>query len=209
MFLLFCQELDTFKNETDLSFLSCLGDFKSYRSYNYRAASLALYQDSRLLDRPEQVATNDGIAWDTSYWFWSANVHDRSGVQNGNFGATISAINGGIECGQWPENPTAARKRIDMYKNVLRAFSIFKTDTYCSNACDCVIPTGSSGGGSSGGSGGGSGSGCSRTYVVQSGDSFWLISTNNGMSIDQLQTLNPSVSNPSSIYPGQVLCIRR
>ena len=172
-----------------------------YRSYNYKAASEALYGDLRLLNNPEQVATNDAMSWDVSYWFWSANVHDKSGVQQGNFGRTIHAINS-RECDSG--NQHLARRRITLYENTLRAFNIFKSVASCGYPCDCVIPTTLSGGG-----GGGGGSGCSQTYTVQPGDSFWLIANAHNMTVEQLQALNPNVTNPSMIYPGQVLCVRR
>ncbi|OQV20260.1 putative Chitinase 5 [Hypsibius exemplaris] len=167
--------------------------------YNYKAASQALYRDLRLLENPDQVKTNDVIAWDTSYWFWSVNVHSATGVQSGNFGRTIKQINGARECGDRPSNPTAARKRIKIYEAVLRSFGIASGSVYCSNPCDCVIPTGGSGGGSS----------CKQTYTVQSGDSFWAISNTYGMTTAQLQALNPEIGNPSAIYPGQLICVRR
>ena len=172
------------------------------RSYNYKAASEALYRDLRLLNNPEQVATNDAMSWDVSYWFWSANVHDKAGVQQGNFGKTIKAINGG-EC--YGDRQKIAKRRIALYENTLRAFNLFKSVASCSNPCDCVIPTTLG----SGGGGDGGGSGCSQTYTVKPGDSFWAIANAREMTVKQLQDLNPGVTNPSLINAGQVLCIRR
>jgi len=67
-------------------------------SYNYGPASKDLYGDNRLLTNPDQVATNEEIAWATAFWFWKTRVRNASGVLQGNFGASVRAINGGIEC---------------------------------------------------------------------------------------------------------------
>ncbi|OQV14608.1 putative Endochitinase [Hypsibius exemplaris] len=169
--------------------------------YNYKAASEALYRDHRLLNDPDQVKTNDAIAWDTSFWFWSVNVHNAPGVQSGNFGTTILKINGDRECGNSQSNPTVARRRIQIYEAVLRSFCIAGDSVDCSNPCNCVIPTGSS-------CSGGGESSCKQTYTVQWGDSFWAIANTYGMTIDQLQTLNPEIADPSTIYPGELICVR-
>ena len=57
-----------------------------HRSYNYGAASKALYGDNRLLTNADQVARNETIAWDVSFWYWSARVHDAPGI------ATVSLV---------------------------------------------------------------------------------------------------------------------
>ncbi|OQV15013.1 putative Chitinase 6 [Hypsibius exemplaris] len=168
--------------------------------YNYKNASMALYGDLRLLNDPDQVKSNDMISWDTAFWYWSAHVHGAAGVQEGNFGTTIMKINGGIECGSSASNPTGARKRLQMYQDVLKAFGLFVSEAQCSNACDCVILTFAAGSQSGGKANGNPAlkpapiaNGCSQTYTIKSGESFWLIGKNNGMMVDQLLTLNPSV----------------
>jgi predicted chitinase len=100
--------------------------------YNYDKASKALYSDSRLLDNPEQVATNDEYSWAVSFWFWDANVHDAPGVQQGKFGAATNAINGPLECVQ-KSNPTAVQKRNDNYAKCLKDFGI--NDTPDTSGC--------------------------------------------------------------------------
>ncbi|THV08152.1 glycoside hydrolase/deacetylase [Dendrothele bispora CBS 962.96] len=45
---------------------------------------------------------------------------------------------------------------------------------------------------------------CSKTYTVKSGDYCWLIATNNGLTVDQLQAANPSL-NCDTLQVGQVL----
>lgn len=45
------------------------------------------------------------------------------------------------------------------------------------------------------------------TYIVQSGDSMSRIARRNGMSLALLRALNPQVTNPAKIWPGQVLIL--
>lgn len=90
-------------------------------SYNYKAASEALFKDDRLVTNPDQVATNENIAWQTAFWFWKAKVRTDSGVQKGQFGSATNKINGGIECNPCRGN---CSKRNDIYANVLKAFGI-------------------------------------------------------------------------------------
>jgi len=91
-------------------------------AYNYRAASLALYGDTRLITNPEQVASDENVAWATAFWFWKTNVHSKPGVQEGKFGATTNAINGAIECSGSRQD--LARVRFQKYVKVLKAFNI-------------------------------------------------------------------------------------
>jgi len=96
-------------------------------SYNYKAASEALYGDDRLVSNPDQVANNEDVAWQTAFWFWNANVHSDSGVQNGQFGSATNKINGGLEC-----NPCqrACPNRNDIYAHVLQAFGVNESPNY-------------------------------------------------------------------------------
>lgn len=45
------------------------------------------------------------------------------------------------------------------------------------------------------------------TYIVQPGDSMWKIATKYEVGISEIISSNPSVSNPSLIYPGQKLVV--
>lgn len=65
-------------------------------SYNYKAASLALFKDLRLLEQPELVAQAPWN-WRTALWYWQANVQWIPAVQAGEFGASTMAINP-MEC---------------------------------------------------------------------------------------------------------------
>ena len=100
--------------------------------YNYDKASKALFGDSRLVDDPDQVATNDEYSWGVSFWFWDTNVHSAPGVQQGQFGAATNAINGALEC-KAKSNPTAVAKRNDNYTKCLKAFGI--TDAPDTSGC--------------------------------------------------------------------------
>ncbi|ODM99250.1 Fibroblast growth factor receptor [Orchesella cincta] len=90
--------------------------------YNYGLASQAIFGDDRLLNNPDLVAQDDKVAWQTAFWFWGYRVHNEPGVQQGRFGATTKAINGGIEC-QAVSTATEAH-RFDIYINVRRAFGL-------------------------------------------------------------------------------------
>lgn len=51
-------------------------------------------------------------------------MHDQNGVQQGQFGVTTKAINGGLECGSNPPNPNGRVKRFQLYGQVRRAFGL-------------------------------------------------------------------------------------
>ncbi|PVU96442.1 hypothetical protein BB561_001178 [Smittium simulii] len=88
---------------------------------NYISASMALFGDRRLHENPEQVATNEQIAWDVSFWYWRDMVRKDPRVLQGQFGAATDRINGGIECrGQAKDK---AKKRFLIYQKVLAVLS--------------------------------------------------------------------------------------
>ncbi|KAJ2786691.1 hypothetical protein GGI15_001319 [Coemansia interrupta] len=89
--------------------------------YNYADASEGLYGDDRLAKDTAQVASNEDIAWAVSFWFWKDRVRSDPGVQEGNFGASINKINGGLECNGGGA-ADKAKKRYEMYKVVLPIF---------------------------------------------------------------------------------------
>lgn len=101
-------------------------------NYNYGAASADLYGDDRLLRNPDQVATNDEIAWATAFWYWKTRVGTRQEVKNGWFGSATNAINGGLECnGGFYQDK--AKKRFEIYKVVLKEFNV--NETPIENGC--------------------------------------------------------------------------
>ncbi|KAJ1958232.1 hypothetical protein IWQ62_004933 [Dispira parvispora] len=89
---------------------------------NYQRASLAIFGDQRLVDNPDQVATNEDVAWAVSFFYWSNNVHSQGGIQEGQFGVSIRAINGQLECNG--SGHPGVQNRIRIYTNVLQAFHI-------------------------------------------------------------------------------------
>jgi len=88
-----------------------------------------LYGDDRLVKDPNQVATNDQVAWATSFWFWRTRVAVNPDVKNGKFGTSTKIING-IECGSVN---TKAVKRFSIYKIVLSSFNV--NETPIENGC--------------------------------------------------------------------------
>lgn len=46
-----------------------------------------------------------------------------------------------------------------------------------------------------------------RTYTVQSGDTLYAIARRYGVTVDQILQSNPDITDPASIYPGQVINI--
>lgn len=65
-------------------------------SYNYRSASLELFNDERLVEYPDQVS-EPPLNWLTALWYWKANVQWIPQVQRGMFGYSTRAINP-MEC---------------------------------------------------------------------------------------------------------------
>ncbi|KAJ2232520.1 hypothetical protein H4R99_006832 [Coemansia sp. RSA 1722] len=90
--------------------------------YNYVDASEGLYGDDRLAKDTSQVSKNEDTAWAVSFWFWKDRVRSDPGVQEGNFGASINKINGGLECNGGAA-ADKAKKRYEMYKVVLPIFA--------------------------------------------------------------------------------------
>jgi predicted chitinase len=91
--------------------------------YNYRPASLDLYNDERLVYNPDLVADDEQTAWDTAFWYWKTSVHNQAGVSDGKFGITTWAINGALEC--WGGyHVDRARARYEIYKKIRAAFGL-------------------------------------------------------------------------------------
>jgi predicted chitinase len=85
-------------------------------NYNYDACGKAIGQP--LLATPTLVSTDGSITWQTGLWFWMTNdggtgKTPHTAIVNGNFGGTINAINGGLEC---KGDNEGADERIAHYK---------------------------------------------------------------------------------------------
>jgi len=104
-------------------------------NYNYGAFSTAMFGDSQvLLDNPELVATS-WLNFASAMWFfvtpqspkpsmlevidgtWKPNSVDNAANLQPEFGATTMIMNGAIECGTAPPNPTAAANRARYYED--------------------------------------------------------------------------------------------
>ncbi|KAJ1955559.1 hypothetical protein GGI12_005532 [Dipsacomyces acuminosporus] len=88
---------------------------------NYRAASQALFGNDQLVQNPQQVSSNEDVAWGVSYWYWNSRVRNSPGVLAGNFGASINAINGPLECRGGHSDK--AKKRFVIYTAILKIFA--------------------------------------------------------------------------------------
>lgn len=78
---------------------------------NYRACSIALYNDERLLANPELLETPEAAA-QSAAWFWAANsLNDLA--DHGNFAAITRRINGGTN---------GAEERLAFYQVAQRVF---------------------------------------------------------------------------------------
>ncbi len=76
-----------------------------------------------LLKDPDRIVREEALAWGTSLWFWSENVHSR--VQGGDFEASIRAINSmELAPTATDEQKRQAQRRRDYYSKVKKAWGI-------------------------------------------------------------------------------------
>ena len=121
----------------------CVGGQKYYGrgakqlswNYNYGAFSKAMFGDAEvLLEQPDLVATT-WLNFASSMWFyvtpqppkpsmlqvvegsWQPNAADSAANLQPGFGATTMIINGALECGAGPSNPTGASNRANYYRD--------------------------------------------------------------------------------------------
>jgi predicted chitinase len=92
--------------------------------YNYKACGTAIGAD--LFDTPTLVSTDGAITWETGLWFWMTNdggtgTTPHQAIVAGNFGGTIRAINGGIECNGPNEG---ANERIQHYQAFCQSLGV-------------------------------------------------------------------------------------
>ncbi|OQR91668.1 hypothetical protein ACHHYP_04485 [Achlya hypogyna] len=83
---------------------------------NYQAFGNAIGRD--LVANYASVATDPDLVWWSALWFWHANkIHDVAG-QWGQFAKTTQIINGNIECGHNPANPSGDPARVAHFKAI-------------------------------------------------------------------------------------------
>ena len=89
---------------------------------NYESATKALGVD--LVNQPELVAENSELAMASAVWFWMdvGFIHNALVNDEGGFGVSVQAINGGLECG----NQCGARyqERVNQYERITRVMGI-------------------------------------------------------------------------------------
>ena len=100
---------------------------------NYSKASQALLGNNSLYDDPDQVATNEDLAWGVSFYYWKAVVKPALAPNPQAFGLATNAINGPVEC--HGKNTPVAQKRFNIYKAVLKVWepSMTPIETGCYN----------------------------------------------------------------------------
>jgi hypothetical protein len=96
---------------------------------NYQDASTDIFQNSSLVDSPDQVASNP-VAWQTASWYWNTIVHPSitSSVLSGyDLGVSVQQINGAIEC----VSPCQYQplNRLTIYNSCLATLGISGTGT--------------------------------------------------------------------------------
>lgn len=101
-------------------------------NYNYRAAGEALGVD--LYNNPDLVSTDSLVAWKTAIWFWTKKDNDVFSIHSllvdndEGFAATTFLINGGLECGENPENKKSEVNRIELYSKYVKYLNVPKQE---------------------------------------------------------------------------------
>ncbi len=102
---------------------------------NYKKASEAIFGagNTSLYDDPDQVATNEDLAWGVSFYYWKAAVKPTIASNPQAFGLATKAINGALECNGG--NTPIAQKRFKIYTAVLKVWepSMTPVETGCYN----------------------------------------------------------------------------
>jgi len=95
--------------------------------YNYKAA--ANYLNNQQVYTNPNIVMNDAIVnWQTVQYFWVTNVQPRFAKSGVTLGASVRAINGGIECDQGP----IAAQRVQLIQCFERQFGApVDTSTSC------------------------------------------------------------------------------
>ncbi|TMW57798.1 hypothetical protein Poli38472_014401 [Pythium oligandrum] len=88
-------------------------------NYNYKAAGNALGVD--LFNKPELVAKDKTITWQTALWYWmtpqkAGRIIHNVVTKDDGFAQSTDIINGGLECGPSAPNKGNEQQRIKYYK---------------------------------------------------------------------------------------------
>jgi len=94
---------------------------------NYLDTSMAIFGDDRLAREPWLVAEDPVVGWTTALHFWMTNtgrepITAHQAMRMGNFGTTISIVNGDQECGRsWDAR---AQTRVDRFVEYCRLLGV-------------------------------------------------------------------------------------
>ncbi|MFI9380674.1 glycoside hydrolase family 19 protein [Kutzneria sp. NPDC052558] len=89
-------------------------------SWNFNYYAAGNYLSLNLLGNPYLVEQDPSVAWQTGLWYWftgtgATNTASHTAMVNGQgFGATIRAINGGLECDG--HNTAQMQDRVNLYQ---------------------------------------------------------------------------------------------
>lgn len=90
------------------------------QDYNYRAASLAIFGDERLLENPDIVSDSEDMSMRVSVWFWQNYVRPAGGPSKNNFGLTTKMI----ACPLKPPCNEGVRKMYNYYLVAARTLGV-------------------------------------------------------------------------------------
>lgn len=111
-------------------------------NYNYGALSSAMFGDSQVLLKNPDLVSDTWLNFASALWFfvtpqppkpsmqqvvektWVPNQHDLAGKRVQGFGTTTMIINGALECGPSPSNPTASYNRQNYYRKFAADFGV-------------------------------------------------------------------------------------
>ncbi|RWS24386.1 hypothetical protein B4U80_03330 [Leptotrombidium deliense] len=101
---------------------------------NYRSFSFDLYGDDRFVKDPDLVGTNQTIAWQTAFWFWTKYVH--SFAEDGLFGTTLAMTFGSDACDE-PRRASKFKFLFDTYKCALE--KVHSNETANPENCNVLV----------------------------------------------------------------------
>jgi len=95
--------------------------------YNYREAANYL-NNQQIFSNPNIVMYDPAVNWQTVQWFWVSRVQNTFSRRGYTMGASVRAINGGIECDNGPISP----QRVQFIQCFQRNFGLpVESNTQC------------------------------------------------------------------------------